>query len=356
LDTFKKLKWLNLSSNELLKAIEEEKLKSTTDYFAHNWQLISADNYASLSCLILNACQIDLPILECLLQRLPNLSELHLARNSYQSVSFGQDFQKPSVKILYFNDNLLEDWQHVVALGKCFPNLEQLVLSDNLIERITDSSVFQTLKQLNLNKTKINDWSSIEKLDEFASLKHLRIQNIKLVEGLSEEEKFFMLTANVSRQIEYLNGSLLTEKDRDESERKFLRHFMKKEEKPGKYSQLEEKHGKLVELADVNLKCKFTVDVIVKCKEKTYYEHVDTRDTVAKFKKYLEKYAKCPPRSFRLFYNDIGGPYGADELKLPNLSLSRFGVKDGDEFYIEEKTNQPGSIAASNISVKFYSK
>ena len=52
--------------------------------------LINNENnlYHQLKILILNSCHVDLKIIECLLNRLPDLNELHLASNDYSIVTF----------------------------------------------------------------------------------------------------------------------------------------------------------------------------------------------------------------------------------------------------------------------------
>ena len=78
------------------------------------------------------------------------------------------------------------DWQEVIKLGKAFPNLENLVLLDNPIENVNpvDESLkaFSKLRSLNLSGTQIKDWSELEKLRQFPSLKELRTQDIPLLQ------------------------------------------------------------------------------------------------------------------------------------------------------------------------------
>lgn len=322
--------------------------KPIEDYFSRHWPVSDESNMPTLSVLILNGCQLDFKTLECLLSRLPNLNELHLARNNYKSLTFNDQFQKSSLKSLYLNDNQIDQWKEVIKLEKHFPQLERLIVSDNLIENLHHESpaadvdqIFNNLTMLNLSKIKLNDWTSLETLTKFPQLKHLRLQSIPLLENLTDEQKFFMIVSYLPRSVEHLNGSLLTAKERDECERKFIRHYMEKADpKPTKYTELERKHGKLDKLAEVKMAKNMIVSVKIRFNGKNHYDKIDVRQTVGKFKQYLQKYTQCPAKSFRVHYYDheTGDAFGPDELRLPTMPLSRYNVKDGDEFIIDLKT------------------
>lgn len=173
---------------------------------------------ANLSTLILNSCYLDLSVLEALLDRLPCLEELHLASNNYTSVTFSPHFCAPGIKVLYFNNNQLQSWHDVCKLGASFPSLETLVISENHIERFGDEETNVAFKHLNVliaNKIKINDWSSIDQLRRaFPSLRHVRMQNIPLLESLTEDEKYFVLVGHLDDSIHSINGSLITSDDK----------------------------------------------------------------------------------------------------------------------------------------------
>lgn len=285
---------LNLNSTN-----DDYAVKQTIDYFNKEWHmptctLNKSSNFDNLSTLILNSCYLDLQIIECLLNRLKNLAELHLASNNYKHVTFDRNFRKHSLKILYFNNNLINAWSEVCKLGKCFPNLENLVISENNISHIDDAHIDQTtrspaiFKNLNLliiNKLKINDWSSIDHLRKFPNLKHVRIQNIPLLDSLNDDEKYFVLVGHLDESIHSINGSQITLDDKENCERKYLRFFMDCENKPSRYYELESKHGKLDKLVDVSLEIRKKVNVKIKYNGKHMYDKIDVRQTVGDFKK-----------------------------------------------------------------------
>lgn len=255
MDTFKNLKFLNLRSNSNLASQNPannnqisptnnpSEISPTTvdiDYFAQHWPQPTTLDPHRLSTLILNACFINYQTIELLLERLPNLDELYLASNKYSHVEFSATFVNSKLRVLYFNDNSIDDWNEIVKIGRAFPQLESLVLSENPIAAVkTSGEVFKNLKLLVLNKLPLNDWSDLDLVrNEFVGLKHLKVQNIPLLDELkSKDERFFMLVATLGNDVDHLNGSTVSHKEKDTSQRKFIRYFMDKPEltKPARY-------------------------------------------------------------------------------------------------------------------------
>lgn len=160
-------------------------LNSTNCYFETIWSLDKEEHeFENLKTLILNSCHINLMTVECFLKRLPGLEELHLASNNYSSVNFSEGFIVNSLKTLHFSSNNLTDWSDVIRLGKTFPNLDSLVISENQLGDLNFSSEqrdeftvnFSKLRVLNLNKLFIKEWSTIDDLRRLPSLKNLRIK------------------------------------------------------------------------------------------------------------------------------------------------------------------------------------
>ena len=206
---------------------------------------------------------------------------------------------------------------------------------------MSTSNCFKNLQILIINKLSINEWAVIDQLREFPHLKHVRIQNIPLLNKYNDDEKYYLLVAHLNDSIDSLNGSKISNEDKENCERKFIRHFMDLPSKPKRYFELESKHGKLNKLADVNLEIRKRVQVKIKYGEKNIYRKVDVRQTVGDFKKQLEKLVGHPSARFKLFYIDTEAcsmsVYGPEELKHPNRCLYSFNIRDGDEFEIDLK-------------------
>ncbi|CAF0708942.1 unnamed protein product [Brachionus calyciflorus] len=377
LSSLKKLKFLNLTSNKLCnfnplnkschkdnqEILEEDKLQATIDFFNTEWPINENQiHYENLKTLVLNECFIDLKIIECLLNRLSGISELHISRNAYKTINFSNQFRILTLKILYINNNLIDEWNDICKLAICFPNLEHLVLSENPIqtfdidyekdkeyfrnfqEELKNSNLFKNLRVINMNKIKIDQWSTLDKLKEFPNLMHIRIHEIPLLEKIkTDEERHAILVGHLEKNITHLNGSVIPGEFKDACERKYLRFFMDVEDKPNRYFELETKHGKVNRLADVNLDKGKTVYMKIKYNEKSVYQNVKIKQTVGELKKSLESFVGEPSIRFRIFYIDkeAESAFGHDELKLMKTSLMSLKLKDGDEFDICLKPVSP---------------
>ena len=155
----------------------------------------------------MNSCFLSLEVIESVLVRLPCLEELHLTANNYSNVSFKENFTSESLKVLYFNNNSLSNWLDVLKFGKCMPNLESLILSENNLSDPDISQVemiqqsFTKLHTINLNKLKIQKWNTIDMLRQFSALKNVRIQHIPLLSKHKEEEKYILVVSRLNENL-----------------------------------------------------------------------------------------------------------------------------------------------------------
>lgn len=244
------------------------------------------------------------------------------------------------------------------------------VLSDNPLSNFTSvppletHDCFRNLEILILNKLYINEWSVLDQLRQLPNLKHVRIQNIPLLNDYNEEQKFFLIVGHLNDDICSVNGSKITGADKENCERKFIRHYLDYAEKPERYYFLEKRHGKLNKLAVINMEGVKVVTCKIKFHDKQILHKIDVRQTVGDFKKQLEKFVGYPSSRFKVrtqpiifptkltrthslifitkvFYIDIEACsmaiYGPEELKYPNRSLFSFNIVDGDEFEIDLK-------------------
>ena len=354
LSSIKKLKLLNLKSNQTL---SNNQIDSTIHHFKTEWNLFQND---SLTTLILNSCQIDLRIIELLINKLNNLNELHLSSNEYEKVNFSNDFCKKSLKLLYFNNNKLNDWKEICKLGKCFSNLEYLCISENELSDIKDESnvdefineaiqpiceenlnhkkiqhYFLNLKTLVMNKLNINDWKTVDKIREFGQLNNVRIQNIPLLNKYKDDEKFFLLICHLGDKIQTLNGSMITKEERESSERKFIRYYMDLPNKPTVFNELQIKHGLVEKLVDIDFKKSEMIQVKIKFGDKNKYQSVNIKQTIDAFKKNLETFVGH--KSFKFSLNYIHFRRGLIKLDKLDKQLISYNVKDGDEFEVKLK-------------------
>jgi hypothetical protein len=311
------LRLLNLSSNPLsdafsnLQALDAETYATqlALDYFDNEWKDLCAcfDSPRTttptvgpnLNTLIINSCFIDLRIVECILEKLKNLNELHISSNSYSKINFSKKFSHESLKILYFNNNDLKNWSDVLRLGECFPSLQHLVISENTkisdfgIARKNDSeskqdSVFKNVQTLIMNKFNIIDWNCIE-FSQFPQLKHIRIQNIPLLEKYDKNQKYELLVGHLEDSIETLNGGKISKDEKKSCELKYLYHFNDLPQKPNRYFELLFKHRAFnisYSLVNGNKQVSF---VRIHFDGKYFYERISTDISLAELQEILKK-------------------------------------------------------------------
>jgi hypothetical protein len=316
------LRLLNLSSNPLSDAFsncqaldaETDATQLALDQFDNEWQdlCVCFDSPCTktptvgpnLNTLIINSCFIDLRIVERILDKLKNLNELHISSNNYSKITFSKRFSHESLKILYFNNNDLKNWSDVCRLGECFPSLQHLVISENTkisdfgIERKNDGDskqdgAFKNVQTLIMNKFNIINWNCIE-FSQFPQLKHIRIQNIPLLEKYDKNQKYELLVGHLEDSIETLNGGKISKDEKKSCELKYLYHFSDLTEKPNRYFELLFKHRAFnisYSLISDNKKVSL---VRIHFNGKYFYERICTDISLAELQEILKKITSTP--------------------------------------------------------------
>ncbi|CAH2319464.1 tubulin-specific chaperone cofactor E [Pelobates cultripes] len=321
------LKFLNLSSNPLHLSVLER---------------TNAVTFSGIRKLVLNNCKASWETVHTLLLELPELEELFLCLNDYNTVlSSTVCFQ--SLKLLHITDNNLQDWSEVRKLGIMFPCLDTLILANNNILSIEDTEdslvrLFPSLRLLSLHKSGLNSWDDIEKLNCLPRLEEVRLLGIPLVEPYSTEERRKLVIARLP-SVSKLNGSVVTEGEREDSERFFLRYYINlpKEDVPLRYQELVTKYGKLEPLAEVDLRPQCRANVDIHFAEKVEKMSIRVDQTVAEFKKQLKTLVPLSTNNMRVYYLDHEAPFGPEEMKFSTRALHSYNVRDGNKFYIEPK-------------------
>ena len=116
----------------------------------------------------------------------------------------------------------------------------------------------------------------------------------------SDEEKYFLIVGHLADTILSLNGSRITDEDKENCERKFIRHYLDSPEKPARYFELESRHGKLNKLAEINMEGNKRVTCKIKYRDRHILHTIDVRQTVGDFKKQLEKFVGYPSSRFKV--------------------------------------------------------
>lgn len=319
------LNFLNLSHNSMKNSSPED--------------MSRAENIRSL---VLNHTYAPWSVVNCFLEAMPNIQELHLSLNDYSSVDIAPNNQYKSLRQLFICGNPLSSWDDVLLLDKVFPHLEALIMADTHISNVPDpqlfETVFQNLQSLNFNNALIKDWTDIDRLNSFHKLEDVRLQGIPVLEELNELERRQHLIAYLPC-VTRLNGSDITPKEREDSERAFIRHYLSKNNRPKRFYDLEEIHGKLDPLVDVDLSPKKTAQMDIHFCEEQFPLTINLQQTVQDLKTMLSARFGLRPAKIRVFYvdQDMKGYCGPDELRFNSRKLYTYNIRDGDEFLVDTK-------------------
>ncbi|XP_026565004.1 tubulin-specific chaperone cofactor E-like protein isoform X3 [Pseudonaja textilis] len=220
------LEFLNLSSNPLNLSVLERKC---------------AGSFSGVRKLVLNNSKASWETVHTILQELPDLEELFLCLNDYNTVSCSPACCN-SLKLLHITDNNLKDWTEIRKLGIMFPSLDTLVLANNSLSTIEDSEdslarLFPNLRSISLHKSAgLHSWEDVDKLNSFPKLEEVRLLGIPLLQPYTTEERRKLVIARLP-SITKLNGSVIMDGEREDSERFFIRYYMDfpQEEAPFSY-------------------------------------------------------------------------------------------------------------------------
>ncbi|XP_039224421.1 tubulin-specific chaperone cofactor E-like protein isoform X1 [Crotalus tigris] len=321
------LEFLNLSSNPLNLSVLERRC---------------AGSFSGVRKLVLNNSKASWETVHTILQELPDLEELFLCLNDYNTVSCSPACCN-SLKLLHITDNNLKDWTEIRKLGIMFPSLDTLVLANNNLSTIEDSEdslarLFPNLRSISLHKSGLHSWEDIDKLNSFPKLEEVRLLGIPLLQPYTTEERRKLVIARLP-SITKLNGSVIMDGEREDSERFFIRYYIDfaQEEAPFRYHELVTKYGKLEKLAVVDLTPQSSAKVEVHFKNQVKEMNIRLDQTVAELKKQLKTVVQLPISSMLVTYFDKEDPFGPEELKYNSRALHSYGIQDGDKIYVDSK-------------------
>ncbi|KAJ8266266.1 hypothetical protein GJAV_G00128470 [Gymnothorax javanicus] len=324
------LDFLNLSSNPL----NESGLDPSC-----------AEAFVRVRRLVLNNTRVSWDTVNTLTREMPELVELFLCLNEYDSVSTSM-VPCPSLRLLHITDNNLQDWDEVRKFGPMFPGLDTLIMANNNLTSIQDSGdtlrrLFPSLRIINLHNSGLNQWEDIEKLNCFPKLEEVRLLGIPLLQTYTNTERRSLIVAQLP-SVTVLNGSVVTDAEREDAERFFIRYYQgcPEEELPYRYGTLVTKYGKLAPLADIDLRPRCHAKVEVHCEDKVELVSIRLDQTVAELKKQLRTVVQLSTNNMRVYYIDkeVASHYGPEEMKYSTRALHSYSIRDGDEILVVPKS------------------
>ncbi|KAJ8276081.1 hypothetical protein COCON_G00078330 [Conger conger] len=324
------LDFLNLSSNPLSESVLEPSC---------------AEAFVRVRRLVLNNTRVSWDTVHSLTREIPELVELFLCLNEYDSVT-PSTVPCPSLRLLQITDNNLQDWDEVRKFGPMFPGLDTLVMANNNLTSIQDPRdtlrrLFPNLRTVNLHNSGLNQWEDIEKLNFFPKLEEVRLLGIPLLQTYTNTERRSLIVAQLP-SVTVLNGSVVTEAEREDAERFFIRFYQgySEEEVPYRYNILVTKYGKLAPLADIDLRPRCHAKVEVHCEDKVELVSIRLDQTVAELKKQLRTVVQLSINNMRVYYIDkeVASHLGPEELKYSTRALHSYSIRDGDEILVVPKS------------------
>uniref|UniRef100_A0A3Q4H4N7 Tubulin folding cofactor E-like b n=1 Tax=Neolamprologus brichardi TaxID=32507 RepID=A0A3Q4H4N7_NEOBR len=298
-----------------------------------------AEVFSRVRRLVLINTQVSWDTVHTLTQHTPELEELFLCLNGYNSVSESQT-PCPSLRLLQITDNQLQDWAEVRKFGLLYPNLSTLVLANNSVDSVGDTKetlehLFPNLRSINLNNSGLSKWIDIERLNFFPKLVEVKAKGIPLLQSYSTEERRSLLLAQLP-SVMVLNGGAVSNGEREDAERFFIRYYQDcpEQERPERYRILVSKYGHLAPLAEVDLRPRLTM-VVVRWGDRVETVSLRLEQTVGDLKKHLKGLLQLP-NGMRLFYIDreMCSIFGPEELKCGTRALHSYGIRDGDEILV----------------------
>uniref|UniRef100_A0A1A7YR29 Tubulin folding cofactor E-like b n=1 Tax=Iconisemion striatum TaxID=60296 RepID=A0A1A7YR29_9TELE len=299
-----------------------------------------ADVFSRVRRLVLINTQVSWDTVHTLTEHTPELKELFLCLNGYNSVSESRA-SCPSLSLLQITDNQLQDWAEVRKFGRLYPSLSALVLANNSVNSVEDTKetlerLFPYLRSINLNNSGLSKWEDIEKLNFFPKLEEVKAQGIPLLQSYSSQERRSLLLAQLP-SVMVLNGSAVSHGEREDAERFFIRYYQDcpEPELPQRYHVLVSKYGHLAPLAEVDLRPRCTV-VDVRWGDRVEPVSLRLEHTVGDLKKQLKALLHLPTNGIRLFHIDreMSSVLGPEELKCGFRALHSYSIRDGDEILV----------------------
>ncbi|CAB1352293.1 unnamed protein product [Coregonus sp. 'balchen'] len=285
--------------------------------------------------LVLINTRVTWDTVHTLTRQTPELEELFLCLNEYDQVAESQ-VPCPSLRLLQITDNQLQEWGEVRKFGPMYPGLHNLVLSNNKLGSVEEDTPRDTLQHLFPNLRSINLNNSV--FLPFSPVLTTPLLLYLSLSPLPDREPF----ENQLPSVSVLNGSVVTEGEREDAERFFIRHYLDIPEEmlPHRYHVLVSKYGRLAPLAEVDLRPRCMAMLDVRWGERKETLSLRLEQTVGELKKELRALVGLPANGMRLYYiaRELGSALGPEEMKYGSRALHSYMIQDGDEILVVPKT------------------
>ncbi|XP_029383598.1 tubulin-specific chaperone E [Echeneis naucrates] len=366
------VKWLDLSGTLLMcwehvAAITRQLDSLEGLQLSHNRLCLTSDPaalcqaFCSLKVLVLNSCDLTWPqILECA-PMWPQLEDLCVEENNISELQ-RPDGVLQSVKSLSLSRNAVVQ-DSVLSLSG-LPRLEQLNLSNVGLSVIhfddaapgSQTSMFPSLKKLNLDDNSISEWSVVDELAKLPSLVQFSCRGNRLVSSDGNPKTANQILIAKLGQLVLLNGSQIHRDDRKGAELDYIKMFGEEWLKAGgrsqpsthftyqhpRYQTLIDKYGAPEEgelkkpepFALKNQLLKITFVCPDAADRKPVEKKLPASMTVQKVKGLLYRLLKVPAAELKLSYTSLKMVGTEFELDSDLKTLQFYSIEDGDQVLV----------------------
>lgn len=324
-DQLKQLSFINLCANPL------ENVAITDPVFSRG------SSYTSVEKLILNNTGISFAVLCKIMHLFPRVNELHASTNLFKEVPETSE-KFLLVQSLHFSRNEISSWSNIERLGDAFPSLTTLIVCENPLGDIPESSALETsfpvLEKLSISKSMITDWQSIDQLRKIPRLSDIRFMEMPLMETINDKKVMRELLIARLPDMRVMNGGHITPEERDQAERAFLRYYKTSEDKPApRYGELLAVHGELDDLAVVRMETPTSHVINLKGDVDACQLSVDLQMKTIDLRKLVGRTFHLELSQFRLWYHSgISDEIPSVEMKPQSRKLYYYNFSDVDDY------------------------
>ncbi|CAL5097485.1 unnamed protein product [Urochloa decumbens] len=322
--------------------------------------------------LVLNNCGVTWELVEKIKVSFACLNELHLMLNKLKTImtpagKFVQGFN--TLRLLDLEDNHIDSWDEIVKFSY-LKSLEQLHLNKNRIKHVNyppnlpshgpldDASAvpFENLQVLLLGSNEIEDFSSVDSLNLFPSLRDVRISDNPIADPAKGGAPRFVLIARLGK-VKVLNGSEVSPRERRESEIRYVRLVMGKTQSDDaeeikrlhpRFAELKAFHGIEDEKPTSSTSgpqkmASGLISVTLKCvgpsmgEKQPLTKKLPPRTTIGKLKSLCESFFKLKDIRVKLFVVEEGCPL-PQLLEEDTASLMELGIGSGASIIVDEES------------------
>ncbi|KAI4470929.1 tubulin-specific chaperone e [Holotrichia oblita] len=227
--------------------VSENNLQLPDDLSAHRF-----DSVEILICGFLNLTWFEMLKLSHVF---PNLEELRLPNNRIEKLDTPVENNFKNLKVLDLENNPIGDWDEILKL-RVIPTLEQLSIENIGLKNVkfeenSKTTAFPNLKKLILTNNLLNDWESVGELNKLENLEELKFLHNPILETENFNTRTQLIIAKIAN-LKYLNGSFIASDERRGAEydyvKKYGLEYLAVRNTPDELKQFLAKHHRYEEL------------------------------------------------------------------------------------------------------------